>query len=374
MEDTNVDVPRNAFISNVSDIRYRGASVNTSRMRCNIGRHCVPAVAPEMLATGPSSFDVMRHVVHAVMEPIIDARNAFEAVNAAGAAASDPAAAAEMPDLIATAADVRANLPVALALTIIAGASTGLGGILIVAQNSLTTRRLGLWQGAAAGFMASVSFFELLPSVLEDISPGVAAVYVVAGALAFLALRFFIPEPDLGHFATVAVAKSEGQITKKILWSGLVTAIGISVHNFPEGIAVCIASLSGIKVGLPLAIAIALHNLPEGAAVALPIYFATLDKRYAVKLAFASGMAEPLGVLFVVAAVHFTGFVLTKTAVAAMLAAVAGVMLIICIVELFPQARTHAGPRGAFLSTAAGLVSMTAMLAAIDWSGVIPSH
>lgn len=328
-----------------------------------------------MVAEAPSSVNYIRQIVHAVLEPIAGARHAFDAIQATDAAGTLTAAdTAGMPEVIATAADIRANLPIALALTILAGASTGLGGILMVTQTSLTTRRLGLWQGAAAGFMSSVSIFELLPSVLDGLTPGVMTVYVVVGALAFLALRFCIPEPDLGHFATVAVAKSEGQITKKVLWSGLVTAIGISLHNFPEGIAVCIASLSGIKVGLPLAIAIALHNLPEGAAVALPIYFATLDKRYAVKLAFASGMAEPLGVLFVLGAVQFTGLVLTKAAVAAMLAAVAGVMLIICIVELFPQARSHAGTRGAVLSTAAGLVSMTAMLAAIDWSGVIPSH
>ncbi|RRT68566.1 hypothetical protein B296_00015144, partial [Ensete ventricosum] len=50
---------------------------------------------------------------------------------------------------------------------------------------------------------------------------------------------------------------------------------GISLHNFPEGMAVFLGSMKGLRVGVNLALAIALHNIPEGVAVALPVYFAT---------------------------------------------------------------------------------------------------
>lgn len=57
--------------------------------------------------------------------------------------------------------------------------------------------------------------------------------------------------------------------------------------------------LKGLKVGASLALAIALHNIPEGVAVALPIFFATGNKKKALLYATLSGFAEPLGVIAV---------------------------------------------------------------------------
>ena len=77
---------------------------------------------------------------------------------------------------------------------------------------------------------------------------------------------------------------------------GVMTALGISLHNFPEGLVVFNATVVGIcrlpaasfslsyllqyltqctGRGLAVAMAIALHNIPEGIAVALPIYCST---------------------------------------------------------------------------------------------------
>ena len=64
---------------------------------------------------------------------------------------------------------------------------------------------------------------------------------------------------------------------------------GIALHNFPEGVAVFLASMKSQAVGLSLAIAIALHNVPEGVAVALPVYFATKSRWLGFKYAFLSG-------------------------------------------------------------------------------------
>ncbi len=45
---------------------------------------------------------------------------------------------------------------------------------------------------------------------------------------------------------------------------GLLSALAIGIHNFPEGMATFVAALHDTKVGIPIAIAIALHNIPEG--------------------------------------------------------------------------------------------------------------
>ena len=45
---------------------------------------------------------------------------------------------------------------------------------------------------------------------------------------------------------------------------GLMTALAIGLHNFPEGLATFVGTLDDPTVGIPLAIAIAIHNIPEG--------------------------------------------------------------------------------------------------------------
>jgi zinc transporter, ZIP family len=274
--------------------------------------------------------------------------------------------------MLAGAAQIRENFPLALLLSLLAGASTGLGGLLVVAQARPSPLRLGAWQGAAAGLMCAMCFCELLPSVGAELEAGVAAFYVTVGGALFLLLKRYIPEPDLVAFnpGSVALSKAEAAVAKQVLLTGWVTAVGLFLHNAPEGIAVGLSSLQGVRVSLPLAVSIALHNAVEGAVIATPVYFATLDKSYAVRLSFYSGMAEPLGVAICYAVLYWTGMVLTNAAVAALLGAVAGVMLSICFLELLPQAREQAGAKGALASAAAGMATMSALLWILDWAGV----
>lgn len=258
----------------------------------------------------------------------------------------------------ATASTIHANFPLALTLSLIAGAATGLGGVLITLQHDLSIRRLGIWQGAAAGFMLSVSIFDLGPAALEDLDIFPASIFCTIGGIIFLLLKAAIPEPDMEIFAKADAA------SRDVLWSGLLTAAGIALHNFPEGVAVCVASLKGIRFGLPLAVAIGLHNIPEGMAVALPLFFATRNKAYAIKMAFWSGMAEPAGVLFVLGIIQFTGE-LTRSVVAAMMSAVAGIMIVLSLAELLPQGVRHAG-NASYIACFLGLCAMTLMLKAIS--------
>lgn len=247
----------------------------------------------------------------------------------------------------------------ALLLSTSAGASTGLGALLAVARTPLSARSLGVCQAAAGGFMLSVSLFDLLPAARLDLAPFATLVFFLAGALSFLLLRRLLPDPDLSH-----LPKAAGPAARTALWSGLLTAAGLALHNFPEGVAVAVASMRGMRFGLPLALAVALHNVPEGMAVALPLYFATGSRAYAVKMAFWSGMAEPAGVLFVMVFVRFIGEV-SRRAVAASMSGVAGVMVGLSVVELAPQAVKHVGVGGAAAAATAGLIVMAAVMAAV---------
>jgi len=72
-------------------------------------------------------------------------------------------------------------------------------------------------------------------------------------------------------------------------------AVAVSLHNFPEGIATLVATLSSPALGIPLAIAVALHNVPEGLCVSLPVYYSTGSKWKGFMWAFLSGISEPIG-------------------------------------------------------------------------------
>lgn len=115
---------------------------------------------------------------------------------------------------------------------------------------------------------------------------------------------------------------------------GLLTALAIFIHNFPEGLATFVAALSDTSVGVGIAVAIAVHNIPEGICVALPIYYSTGSKAKAFFWATASGMSEPLGALIGYLALYGN----TSLSFAIVFAIVAGMMVYIAIKELIPMA------------------------------------
>uniref|UniRef100_A0A2N9I5E7 Zinc transporter ZTP29 n=1 Tax=Fagus sylvatica TaxID=28930 RepID=A0A2N9I5E7_FAGSY len=173
---------------------------------------------------------------------------------------------------------------VALALSLLGGLSTSIGALFVVLNPAPNLKMLGLLQGFAAGLMLSISFLDLAHNAINSIGFLKGNLWFFAGVIFFAFVANFIPEPTLAPVPDVKRKKKNGDeggkdIMKKhrrqVLFSGIVTAIGISLHNFPEGMAVFLGSMKGLRVGLNLALAIALHNIPEGVAVALPVYFAT---------------------------------------------------------------------------------------------------
>mmetsp|Transcript_40312 Transcript_40312/g.78842 ORF Transcript_40312/g.78842 Transcript_40312/m.78842 type:complete len:380 (-) Transcript_40312:174-1313(-) len=141
---------------------------------------------------------------------------------------------------------------------------------------------------------------------------------------------------------------------------GLKTALAIGLHNFPEGLATFVATLNEPRVGAVLAIAIGIHNIPEGLCVALPIYYATGDRRKAFLWACLSGVSEP-----VAAALGWwvlAGRFGDKT-YAWMFGLVAGMMVTICAKELLPTA--HRYDKGDTVVTYSFIVGMAIMAASL---------
>lgn len=128
------------------------------------------------------------------------------------------------------------------------------------------------------------------------------------------------------------------QLDEKLHRMGMMTALAIAIHNFPEGLATFVATIHDPSVGASLAIAIAIHNIPEGLCVSIPIYFATKDRKKAFLWGFVSGISEIIG--------GGLGWVILKDVFdnlvyGIIFGLVAGMMVAICIHELLPTAHRY---------------------------------
>mmetsp|Transcript_79270 Transcript_79270/g.164556 ORF Transcript_79270/g.164556 Transcript_79270/m.164556 type:complete len:456 (+) Transcript_79270:224-1591(+) len=119
---------------------------------------------------------------------------------------------------------------------------------------------------------------------------------------------------------------------------GMMTALAIAIHNLPEGLATYVGYLTDPSIGITMAFAIAIHNIPEGLCVALPIYYATGSRLRGFMFALLSGAAEPLGALLGFALLTVTGNNLHGAVYGVVFALIAGMMVMICILELIPTA------------------------------------
>ncbi|XP_022754266.1 zinc transporter ZTP29 isoform X1 [Durio zibethinus] len=263
---------------------------------------------------------------------------------------------------------------VALALSLVGGFSTSLGALFVILNQAPNLKMLGLLQGFAAGLMLSISFLDLAHNAMNSIGFLKGNLWFFAGVVFFAVIANFIPEPTLSQSSEVQSKKKnsdEGgkdmmkKHRRQVLFSGVITAIGISLHNFPEGMAVFLGSMKGLHVGLNLALAIALHNIPEGVAVALPVYFATQSKWQAFKLATLSGFAEPLGVVIVA---YLFPSSLSPEILEGLLGSVGGVMAFLTLHEMLPLAFEYAGQKQAVKAVFFGMAFMSASLYFLELS------
>lgn len=121
---------------------------------------------------------------------------------------------------------------------------------------------------------------------------------------------------------------------------GLMTAAAIAIHNFPEGLATFLATVSSTKLGASLSVAIAVHNIPEGLCVAMPIYYATGSARKAFLWSMLSGLTEPIGGMLGFAVLQP---VFTPMVFGIIFSMVGGMMVFIVCHELLPAAHRYMG-------------------------------
>ena len=268
------------------------------------------------------------------------------------------------------------GLTSALILTLIAGSATGIGGALVLFKKKISSNFLAGALGLSAGVMIFISLAELLPEAQAMIAGtgmqhGEAFVLIAffVGMGIITLIDFAIPEYENPHEAsglsldarTAAVGVLEQTGNEKALHRlGLMSALAIAIHNFPEGIATFIGALNDPEMGAGISFAIAIHNIPEGIAVAIPIYYATKSKGRALLYATLSGLSEPIGALLCWGIAAVFGVELTGggPAFPLVLAAVAGIMIYISLDELLPTAEKYGKHHIAIAGVIGGMAIM----------------
>ncbi|MGL5151036.1 MAG: zinc transporter ZupT [Clostridium sp.] len=243
---------------------------------------------------------------------------------------------------------------ISLLLSTLAGLSTVLGAIIVFLFKPNGNRLITFSLGFSAGVMLTVSFTDLLPSAQNSISKihgnflGTLfpIIFMLFGILMAYLIDRFIPS-------------KEDQYTdnkKNELFNlGIVSMIAIMLHNFPEGIATFMSSYHSLSLGIYISIAIALHNIPEGISIAVPIYYSTKNKFTAVKYAFISGVAEPLGALLTFL---FLKPYINDLFLGIIFAVVSGIMLYLALIELIPTAKKYNHNKVYLVSIFLGIIMM----------------
>lgn len=258
---------------------------------------------------------------------------------------------------------------IAFGLTLFAGLATGIGSALAFFTRRTNTKFLSIALGFSAGVMIYVSMIEIFFKAKDAL---VNALGVVTGSWvnvgAFFAGMFLIamidklvPAFENPHELRKVEEVNEGQATsqQKLLRIGILTALAIAVHNFPEGLATFTAGLKDPSLGIAVAMAIAIHNIPEGIAVSIPVYYATGSRRKAFTLSFLSGLSEPLGAIvgYSILIPFFNDVVF-----GILFASVAGIMVFISLDELLPTAREYGDPHRSIYGLIAGMMVMAVSL------------
>ena len=261
----------------------------------------------------------------------------------------------------------------ALLLTLIAGAATGIGGGLVLFKKKLSSNTLAASLGLSAGVMIFISLAELLPEAQAEIvaigsvkyGEALTLLAFFGGMGIIMLIDFLVPEYENPHEVSELSLEDGSQSSQsnkeKVLHKlGILSALAIAIHNFPEGIATFIGALNDPQMGASITFAISIHNIPEGIAVAIPIYYATKSKGKALLYATLSGFSELLGALLCIAVTAVFGVDLSAGGAAfpLILAAVSGIMIYISLDELLPTAEKYGKHHIAIAGVISGMAIM----------------
>lgn len=260
----------------------------------------------------------------------------------------------------------------AFGLTLLAGLSTGFGSLAALFSRRTNKAFLCAALGFSAGVMVYVSMIEIFAKARLALTGALglrAGSWATAGAffagiLLILLIDRLIPSYENPHETHGVEEIWNGSAPaefrdERLVRMGVLTALAIGIHNFPEGLATFVSALQDPALGLSVAIAIAIHNIPEGIAVSVAIFYGSGDRRKAFLYSLFSGLAEPVGAL--VGWLVLRPF-MSPVVFGVLFAAVGGIMVFISLDQLLPAAEKYGFHHLAIYGLISGMAIMATSL------------
>lgn len=202
---------------------------------------------------------------------------------------------------------------------------TSIGGLMAFFVTNISNRVLSFILEFSAGLMTAVVCFELIPEAFELSGTILAFLGIFAGIFIIIAIENFLRSINF---------KKRRMCNEGLFRAGILMAIGIALHNFPEGFAVGSGFEASVKLGATLTAVIMIHDIPEGVAVAVPIRAGGASKMKAFMLTVLSGVPMGIGALLGAA----LGEISTRL-IGVSLGFAGGAMLYVVYGELVPESK-----------------------------------
>ncbi len=220
---------------------------------------------------------------------------------------------------------------------------TALGAATVFFFKQINRKLLDGMLGFAAGVMIAASYWSLLAPAIQmtqetNDAPAwlPAAIGFLSGGAFIRTIDLFLPHLHLG-FPT---SEAEGVQTR---WKrSVLLVLAITLHNFPEGLAVGVAfgavaanlSSATLAGAVALAIGIGIQNFPEGLAVSVPLRSEGMSRLKSFWYGQSSALIEPIAGVIGAAAV-----LLVRPILPYALAFAAGAMIFVVVEELIPESQ-----------------------------------
>lgn len=218
---------------------------------------------------------------------------------------------------------------------------TTIGGIIGVTFKNTSNKFLSFVLQFAAGLMTAIICFDLIPEAIELSGLSNALFGILIGVVVMIFCDNIVKSRSRGR----------SRSRNSLLQTGIIVGIGLSLHNFPEGLAIGSGFGASIKLGYSLAIAILLHDIPEGISMAVPMRNGGMSKIKVIIYTILSGVTTGIGAFFGA----LVGKISPNT-ISICLAFAAGAMLYIVSGELVPESNKLYKGRLGFIGNIVGFV------------------
>ncbi|WP_434735196.1 ZIP family metal transporter [Clostridium sp.] len=212
-------------------------------------------------------------------------------------------------------------LNISIANIVIVGSAVSLIGTMIGASLGVIVKKpsnrfIGTIVGFAAGLMLSIVVFDLIPEAIMTWDFFNTIICAVLGACIMAAIDSRIKIDHINKHIKVA----------------FMAAVGLMIHNFPEGIIMGCGFRAGGSLGIKMCLIIAIHDIPEGLAVSAPLMSSRIKKAKILLYAFITAFPTAVGTFF---GAFIAG--ISNNVLGICLSSAAGIMLYVVCGEMIPE-------------------------------------